>query len=225
MRILLIEDDTMIADAVAGSLKDSGYAVDWINNGRTAVTAFGSQSYDLILLDLGLPGCDGLQILAELRAAGCSVPILIVTARDDLHSRLGGLDGGADDYIVKPFDMAELQARMRAVLRRHNGQSQALPSNGLLTLDPATHRVQVAGQEGDIMLSNKEFAVLQALLMRPGMILSRTDLEDKIYGWGEEVESNAVDFLIHALRKKLGKEHIQNVRGAGWLVPKGDEAV
>lgn len=225
MRILLIEDDTMIADAVAGSLKDSGYAVDWINNGRTAVTAFGSQSYDLILLDLGLPGCDGLQILAELRAAGCSVPILIVTARDDLHSRLGGLDGGADDYIVKPFDMAELQARMRAVLRRHNGQSQALPSNGLLTLDPATHRVQVVGQEGDIMLSNKEFAVLQALLMRPGMILSRTDLEDKIYGWGEEVESNAVDFLIHALRKKLGKEHIQNVRGAGWLVPKGDEAV
>ena len=166
-----------------------------------------------------------MQILAELRAAGCSVPILIVTARDDLHSRLGGLDGGADDYIVKPFDMAELQARMRAVLRRHNGQSQALPSNGLLTLDPATHRVQVVGQEGDIMLSNKEFAVLQALLMRPGMILSRTDLEDKIYGWGEEVESNAVDFLIHALRKKLGKEHIQNVRGAGWLVPKGDEAV
>lgn len=225
MRILLIEDDTMIADAVAGSLKDSGYAVDWINNGRTAVAAFGSQSYDLILLDLGLPGCDGLQVLAELRATGCSVPILIVTARDDLHSRLGGLDGGADDYIVKPFDMAELQARMRAVLRRHNGQSQALPSNGLLTLDPATHRVRVVGQEGDIMLSNKEFAVLQALLMRPGMILSRTDLEDKIYGWGEEVESNAVDFLIHALRKKLGKEHIQNVRGAGWLVPKGDEAV
>lgn len=222
MRILLIEDDTMIADAVAGSLKDSGYAVDWINNGRTAVTAFGSQSYDLILLDLGLPGCDGLQILAELRAAGCSVPILIVTARDDLHSRLGGLDGGADDYIVKPFDMAELQARMRAVLRRHNGQSQALPSNGLLTLDPATHRVQVAGKDGDIMLSNKEFAVLQALLMRPGMILSRTDLEDKIYGWGEEVESNAVDFLIHSLRKKLGKEHIRNVRGVGWLVEKGD---
>ena len=225
MRILLIEDDTMIADAVAGSLKDSGYAVDWINNGRTAVAAFGSQNYDLILLDLGLPGQDGLDVLQQLRGSGNPTPVLILTARDDLHSRLGGLDGGADDYIVKPFDMAELQARMRAVLRRHNGQSQALPSNGLLTLDPATHRVQVAGQEGDIMLSNKEFAVLQALLMRPGMILSRTDLEDKIYGWGEEVESNAVDFLIHALRKKLGKEHIQNVRGAGWLVPKGDEAV
>ena len=225
MRVLLVEDDAMIAEAATCGLKDGGYAVDWIKNGGQAVSAVQAQPYDLILLDLGLPGCDGLRILAELRAAGCSVPILIVTARDDLHSRLGGLDGGADDYIVKPFDMAELQARMRAVLRRHNGQSQALPSNGLLTLDPATHRVQVAGQEGDIMLSNKEFAVLQALLMRPGMILSRTDLEDKIYGWGEEVESNAVDFLIHALRKKLGKEHIQNVRGAGWLVPKGDEAV
>ena len=225
MRVLLVEDDAMIAEAATCGLKDSGYAVDWIKNGGQVAAAVQAQPYDLILLDLGLPGCDGLQILAELRAAGCSVPILIVTARDDLHSRPGGLDGGADDYIVKPFDMAELQARMRAVLRRHNGQSQALPSNGLLTLDPATHRVQVVGQEGDIMLSNKEFAVLQALLMRPGMILSRTDLEDKIYGWGEEVESNAVDFLIHALRKKLGKEHIQNVRGAGWLVPKGDEAV
>ena len=225
MRGLLVEDDAMIAEAATCGLKDGGYAVDWIKNGGQVAAAVQAQPYDLILLDLGLPGCDGLQILAELRAAGCSVPILIVTARDDLHSRLGGLDGGADDYIVKPFDMAELQARMRAVLRRHNGQSQALPSNGLLTLDPATHRVRVTGQEGDIMLSNKEFAVLQALLMRPGMILSRTDLEDKIYGWGEEVESNAVDFLIHALRKKLGKEHIQNVRGAGWLVPKGDEAV
>lgn len=225
MRILLAEDDRMIGEAVHAGLKDAAYAVDWVKDGAMVLRAAESENYDLILLDLGLPGCDGLQILAELRAAGCSVPILIVTARDDLHSRLGGLDGGADDYIVKPFDMAELQARMRAVLRRHNRQSQALPGNGLLTLDPATHRVQVVGQEGDIMLSNKEFAVLQALLMRPGMILSRTDLEDKIYGWGEEVESNAVDFLIHALRKKLGKEHIQNVRGAGWLVPKGDEAV
>ena len=225
MRVLLVEDDAMIAEAAACGLKDGGYAVDWIKNGGQVAAAVQAQPYDLILLDLGLPGCDGLKVLAELRATGCSVPILIVTARDDLHSRLGGLDGGADDYIVKPFDMAELQARMRAVLRRHNGQSQALPGNGLLTLDPATRRVRVAGQEGDIMLSNKEFAVLQALLMRPGMILSRTDLEDKIYGWGEEVESNAVDFLIHALRKKLGKEHIQNVRGAGWLVPKGDEAV
>ncbi len=225
MRVLIVEDDNMIAEAVCANLKDSGYAVDRVKNGAQTAAAVQAQEYDLLLLDLGLPGLDGLQVLARLRSSGCQVPVLIVTARDGLHSRLHGLDGGADDYIVKPFDMAELQARMRAVLRRHNGQSQALPSNGLLTLDPATHRAQVVGQEGDIMLSNKEFAVLQALLMRPGMILSRTDLEDKIYGWGEEVESNAVDFLIHALRKKLGKEHIQNVRGAGWLVPKGDEAV
>ena len=220
MRILLIEDDTMIADAVAGSLKDSGYAVDWINNGRTAVTAFGSQSYDLILLDLGLPGQDGLDVLQQLRGSGNPTPVLILTARDDLHSRLSGLDGGADDYLVKPFDMAELQARMRAVLRRHSGHSQTLLTNGALTLNPATYQVEVKGENKPVLLSNKEFAVLQALMMRPGIILSRSDLEDKIYGWGEEVESNAVDFLIHALRKKLGKEHIQNVRGVGWLVAK-----
>ena len=225
MRVLLVEDDAMIAEAAACGLKDGGYAVDWIKNGGQVAAAVQAQPYDLILLDLGLPGCDGLQILAELRAAGCSVPILIVTARDDLHSRLHGLDGGADDYIVKPFDMSELQARMRAILRRNNGQSQPLLSNGVLTLNPATYQVQIAGQTEPVALSNKEFAVLQALMMRPGTIFSRSDLEDKIYGWGEEVESNAVDFLIHALRKKLGKEHIQNVRGAGWLVPKGDEAV
>ena len=150
------------------------------------------------------------------------MPVLIVTARDDLHSRLHGLDGGADDYIVKPFDMAELQARMRAILRRNNGQSQPLLSNGVLTLNPATYQIQIAGQTEPVALSNKEFAVLQALMMRPGTIFSRGDLEDKIYGWGEEVESNAVDFLIHSLRKKLGKEHIRNVRGVGWLVDKGD---
>ena len=190
MRILLIEDDTMIADAVAGSLKDSGYAVDWINNGRTAVTAFGSQSYDLILLDLGLPGQDGL-------------------------------DGGADDYLIKPFDMAELQARIRAVLRRQHQRANPLLGNGSLTLNPAAHQVEIVGQSEPVALSNKEFAILEALLQRPGTILSRSSLEDKIYGWGEEVESNAIDYLIHALRKKIGKEHIKNIRGVGWMVPKG----
>ena len=201
MRVLLAEDDNMIAQAVASNLKDSGYAVDWVKNGSQVSTALQAQNYDLLLLDLGLPGKDGLDVLTQIRHEGSKTPVLIVTARDDLHSRLNGLDGGADDYIVKPFDMAELQARMRAVLRRHSGHSQTLLTNGVL-------------------LSNKEFAVLQALMMRPGIILSRSDLEDKIYGWGEEVESNAVDFLIHALRKKLGKEHIQNVRGVGWLVAK-----
>jgi len=220
MRVLLAEDDNMIAQAVAANLKDSGYAVDWVKNGSQVSTALQAQNYDLLLLDLGLPGKDGLDVLTQIRHEGSKTPVLIVTARDDLHSRLNGLDGGADDYIVKPFDMAELQARMRAVLRRHGGQAQTLLSNGIITLNPSTHQAEVVGQEQAIMLSNKEFAVLQALMMRPGIILSRSDLEDKIYGWGEEVESNAVDFLIHALRKKLGKEHIQNVRGVGWLVAK-----
>ncbi|MDO4877920.1 MAG: response regulator [Neisseria sp.] len=224
MRILLVEDDDMIAQAVAADLRDGGYAVDRINNGMQAAAAVRAQAYDLVLLDLGLPGEDGLQVLARLRAQGCTVPVLILTARDDLHSRLSGLDGGADDYIVKPFDMAELQARIRAVLRRRGGQSQSVLGNGLISLNTATYQAQVAGG-APVLLSNKEFAVLQALLMRPGAILSRGDLEDKIYGWGEEVESNAVDFLIHALRKKLGKEHIQNVRGVGWLVPECGKAV
>lgn len=220
VRVLLAEDDVMIAEAVTANLKDSGYAVDWVKNGKQAAAAVAAQAYDLLLLDLGLPGMDGLDVLSEVRAGGCSVPVLIVTARDDLYSRLNGLDGGADDYIVKPFDMAELQARMRAVLRRGGGQSQACLSNGVIALNPASYQAEIIAEGRQVALSNKEFAVLQALMVRPGMILSRADLEDKIYGWGEEVESNAVDFLIHALRKKLGKESIQNVRGVGWLVPR-----
>lgn len=220
MRILLAEDDAMIADAVAGSLRDAGYAVDWVNNGLQAAAAAAAQPYDLLLLDLGLPGQDGLQVLREIRQGG-SLPVLILTARDDLGSRLSGLDGGADDYLVKPFDLAELHARIRAVLRRRHGQSAPQPGNGVLTLDPATHCVAVAGNSETVALSGKEFAVLQALLLRAGSILSRAELEDKIYGWGEEVESNAVDYLIHALRRKIGKEHIKNIRGVGWMVDKG----
>lgn len=219
MRVLLVEDDAMIAEAVSASLKDGGYAVDWVKNGAQVAAAAAAQPYDLMLLDLGLPVRDGLDVLSEIRAAGCTVPVLIVTARDDLYSRLNGLDGGADDYIVKPFDMAELQARMRAVLRRGGSQGQVCLSNSVISLNPATYQAEIVAEERQVALSNKEFAVLQALLARPGVILSRSDLEDKVYGWGEEVESNAVDFLIHALRKKLGKENIQNVRGVGWLVP------
>jgi len=147
--------------------------------------------------------------------------VLILTARDDLHSRLSGLDGGADDYLIKPFDMAELQARIRAVLRRQHQRANPLLGNGSLTLNPAAHQVEIVGQSEPVALSNKEFAILEALLQRPGTILSRSSLEDKIYGWGEEVESNAIDYLIHALRKKIGKEHIKNIRGVGWMVPKG----
>ena len=224
MRILLVEDDTMIAEAVSGSLKDERYAVDWVNNGLTAASALAAQSYDLVLLDLGLPGQDGLQVLKQLRERHNATPVLIITARDDINSRLAGLDGGADDYIIKPFILAELHARMRAVLRRRGGQAAPKLSNGVLSLDPATYQAEVAGQEGVIHLSNKEFAVLQALLTCPGQILSRANLEDKIYGWGEEVESNAVDFLIHGLRKKIGKEHIKNIRGVGWMIARQDKS-
>ena len=197
--------------------------MDWVKDGKLVASALAAQTYDLMLLDLGLPNQDGLQVLQAVRQRGYAIPVLIVTARDDINSRLNGLDGGADDYIVKPFDMAELQARMRAVLRRQGGQAQPLLSNGIITLNPATYQAEIKGMKTPVMLSNKEFAVLQALIMRPGTIHSRSDLEDKIYGWGEEVESNAVDYLIHALRKKIGKEHIQNIRGVGWLVPKGEQ--
>lgn len=220
MRILLVEDDKMIAEAVLNGLKTARYAVDWVNNGNTAEQALNSQQYDLVLLDLGLPGQDGLQVLKHLRQEKNNTPVLIVTARDDLDSRLAGLDGGADDYIIKPFDLSELLARIRAVLRRQSGQSSPLLSNGAITLNPTNYQVTLADQPMPIELSNKEFAILQALMTRPGIIHSRADLEDKIYAWGDEVESNAIDFLIHALRKKIGKEHIKNVRGVGWLVSK-----
>ncbi|HBO38041.1 MAG TPA: DNA-binding response regulator [Pasteurellaceae bacterium] len=223
MRILLVEDDQMIAEAISAGLKDACYAVDWVNNGQTAEDALFSQNYDIILLDLGLPGKDGLKVLKHLRQEKNTTPVLIVTARDDLNSRLSGLDSGADDYIIKPFDMAELQARIRAVLRRHNGQSSPKLSNGVITLDPTSYRAEVQGLPTPVELSNKEFAVLQALITRPGIIHSRADLEDKIYAWGEEVESNAIDFLIYGLRKKVGKEHIKNIRGVGWMVPKNEE--
>ena len=220
MRILLVEDDQMIAEAISLGLKNARYAVDWVNNGRTAETALNSQQYDLVLLDLGLPGQDGLTVLRHLRQNKNNTPVLIVTARDDLESRLSGLDGGADDYIIKPFDLSELLARIRAVLRRQSGQSTPQLTNGIMTLDPSNYQVTLLENPHPISLSNKEFAILQALMTRPGIIHSRADLEDNLYAWGDEVESNAIDFLIHGLRKKIGKEHIKNVRGVGWLVAK-----
>ena len=214
MRILLVEDDQMIAEAISLGLKNARYAVDWVNNGRTAGMALNSQQYDLVLLDLGLPGQDGLTVLRHLRQNKNNTPVLIVTARDDLESRLSGLDGGADDYIIKPFDLSELLARIRAVLRRQSGQSTPQLTNGIMTLDPSNYQVTLLENPHPISLSNKEFAILQALMTRPGIIHSRAD------AWGDEVESNAIDFLIHGLRKKIGKEHIKNVRGVGWLVSK-----
>jgi two-component system OmpR family response regulator len=220
MRVLLVEDDPMIGEAIQGALKDASYAVDWVKNGQTALTTLDLQHYDLLLLDLGLPGKDGLDVLARIRAKDNPIPLLIITARDGLDDRLRGLDGGADDYVLKPFEMAELLARMRAVLRRRSGPAAPLLSNGIVSLDPATKEASVDGGSA-VQLSNREFSLLQALLVRPGAILSRSDLEDRIYGWGEEVESNAVEYLIHALRRKLGSKVIKNVRGVGWMVSKG----
>ncbi|GAA4024528.1 response regulator transcription factor [Actimicrobium antarcticum] len=216
---MLVEDDTMIGEAIQGALKDASYATDWVKNGQTALTTLACQHYDLVLLDLGLPGMDGLEVLSSLRARDNPVALLVITARDGLDDRLRGLDGGADDYVLKPFAMAELLARMRAVLRRKGGNAKAVLGNGVVALDPATREAMVESG-APVQLSNREFALLQALLVRPGAILSRSDLEDRMYGWGDEVDSNAVEFLIHALRRKLGSAIIKNVRGVGWMVSK-----
>ena len=219
MRILLVEDDPMIGDAIQVALNDASYATDWVKNGLTALTALETQPYDLVLLDLGLPGKDGLDVLDSIRGRNNPVPLLIITARDSLDDRLRGLDGGADDYLLKPFDMAELLARMRAVLRRKGGHAQSLLDNGVVALDLVSKQASTA-ENPDVQLSSREFALLQALLIRPGAILSRSELEDRLYGWGNEVESNAVEFLIHSLRRKLGNQVIKNVRGMGWMVSK-----
>lgn len=209
----------MIGAAVHAALKDAAYAADWVRNGQTALTTLGAQHYDLVLLDLGLPGKDGMEVLRSLRSRNNPVPVLVVTARDGLNERVRGLDGGADDYVLKPFEMAEVLARMRALLRRKGGSAAPVMTNGRLSLDPGTREATVSGYAA-VPLSNREFALLQALMIRPGAILSRSELEDRVYGWGEEVESNAIDFLIHALRKKLGSDAIRNVRGVGWMVSK-----
>jgi two-component system OmpR family response regulator len=218
MRILLVEDDRMIGEAIEQSLRDAGYAVDWVRDGQAALLAFDGQVYDAALLDLGLPKKDGMAVLRSLRAQHNPVPLLLVTARDTLADRVSGLDAGADDYLIKPFEMAELLARLRAVMRRKGGVAGPLLSNGSLSLDPVTRQVSLHGQS--CVLSAREFSLLHALMVRPGAILSRAQLEDQIYGWEQEVESNAVEFLIHGLRKKLGSEAIKNVRGMGWLVDK-----
>jgi two-component system, OmpR family, response regulator len=218
MRVLVIEDDRMVGAAVVQALKDAAYAVDWVTDGVTAVEAAEIENYDVALLDLGLPVTDGREVLRRLRAKGGRLPVIIVTARDGVDDRIDGLDLGADDYLVKPFEIGELLARMRAVLRRQGSGASPILSNGRITLDPATH---MASNDGEAAaLTAREFALLQALLMRPGTILSRGELERTIYGWNEEVESNAIEYLIHTIRKKLGAQAIRNVRGVGWMVDK-----
>lgn len=217
MRVLLVEDDLMIGQVLSESLKDALYAVDWVKDGMMACHAVDAQAYDFIILDLGLPYKTGLQVLQHIRFKH-KTPVLIATAQDDVQSRIQGLDFGADDYIVKPFDLKELLARMRAILRRHH-QTQPQLGNHKISLDINTYQAKILATGEIVDLSNREFSVLQALLLRPNAILSRSDLEDKIYAWGEEVESNAIDYLIHILRKKLGSDVIKNVRGVGWTIP------
>jgi two-component system OmpR family response regulator len=216
MRVLLVEDDRMVGAAVEQALRDAAYAVDWVTDGETAIQAAANEAYEVALLDLGLPVADGREVLRRIRALARKLPIIIVTARDGVDDRIDGLDLGADDYLVKPFEIRELLARMRAVLRREGSGSPALLTNGNLRLDPATREARFSGETS--LLTAREFALLSALLTRPGTILSRSELERQIYGWNEEVESNAVEFLIHTIRKKLGAMAIRNVRGVGWMV-------
>lgn len=218
MRLLLIEDDVMLAQALMVGLRDAAYSVDWVSSGSAARLALAQEHYQALLLDLGLPECDGLTLLKELRHDSNAIPVVIITARDDLSTRVNGLDLGADDYLVKPFELDELLARMRAVIRRYAGQSSAVYHVGQLSLDPSNYQACFGNQVA--ILSAKEFALLQVLMLSPGKILSRSVLEERVYGWNEEVESNAIDFLIHGIRKKLGSDAIRNLRGAGWLVSK-----
>jgi two-component system response regulator QseB len=215
---LLVEDDQMIAEGVRKGLRGDGWALDWVQDGESALSALDTQPYDVMLLDLGLPKRDGLQVLRALRAKGRTLPVLIVTARDAVADRVTGLDAGADDYLVKPFDLDELGARMRALVRRHSGRSESLIRYGSLTLDSATHEVTLDALP--VPLSAREFALLEALLARPGAVLSKSQLEEKVYGWGDEIGSNTVEVYIHLLRKKLGAGRIRNVRGLGYMIAK-----
>ena len=220
MRLLLIEDDPMVGRAIEEGLRRAGFAVDWVADGVGGDAALADHDYDLTILDLGLPGRDGLAVLQGLRQRGQRLPVLVVTARDALRDRLAGFEAGADDYLLKPFDLEELVVRVRALLRRAAGNPQAVLAAGALTLDAARKQVALAGQP--VELSAREFAVLEALMQRPGAVLSRAELEDSIYGWGEEVASNAIEVHLHHLRRKIGSQRIRNVRGVGYRI--SDEA-
>lgn len=218
MRVLLVEDDRMIAQGLQTALRQDGYAVDWVADGRAAGAALHAEHFDIVLLDLGLPQRNGLEVLRELRRRGDSTPVIIVTARDEVADRIAGLDAGADDYIVKPFDLDEVAARMRSVLRRTSGRGDPTIRVGAISLDPVT---RIVTREGvPVPLSAHEYAVLEALLQRPGAVLSRAQLEDRLYGWDAPIGSNAVEVYVHGLRRKLGADSIRTVRGAGYYVPR-----
>jgi DNA-binding response OmpR family regulator len=216
MRVLLVEDDQMIGESLREALRRQGFAADWVRDGRAADAVLASERFDAVLLDLGLPQRSGLEVLKAMRVRGDSTPVIVLTARDALADKVSGLDAGADDYLVKPFEFDELLARLRAVVRRQAGRSSGTLEVADLRLDPATREVSRGGRA--VVLSAREFALLLALMERPGAILSRAQLEDRLYGWGEELESNAISVYVHQLRRKLGDDILHTVRGVGYYV-------
>jgi len=216
MHVLLIEDDKLIADGVLTALRQEGYAADWLQDGGIAAETLRSRHFDLVLLDLGLPKRDGLTVLKDLRAYDDATPVIIVTARDEVRERVAGLDAGADDYLIKPFDVDELVARMRSVRRRSSGRGSAVLEHGAVQLDTVTHAVMRNGEP--VPLSAREFSILEALMQRPDAVLSRRQLEERIYEWNQEVDSNAVEVHVHSLRRKLGSDFIRTLRGVGYCL-------
>ena len=217
MRLLLVDDDAMIGASVQKGLRQEGHSVDWVRDGVAAESAIANGVHELILLDLGLPRKTGLELLVSLRKKGVDLPVLVITASDSVADRVKGLDAGADDYLVKPFDLDELSARIRALMRRQVGRASPVIKHGALLLNPATHEVFLDGVL--VNLSGREFALLHALMEQPGVPISRAQLEERIYGWDEEIGSNTIEVYIHSLRRKLGAEWIRNVRGVGYRVP------
>ena len=218
MRILLVEDDALLGDGVCVGLTQAGFTVDWVRDGKAGLTAAAAGWHDLIILDLGLPGMSGQDVLSGLRKDGHDIPVLILTARDSVDQRVAGLDAGADDYMTKPFDLDELSARLRALLRRRSGRSAPVLTHGDIILDPAAHTTSLNGKA--VNLSHREFSMLQLLLESAGRVLSRQHFEESLYGWDEEIESNAIEVHIHHLRKKLGSDLIRTVRGVGYSIDK-----
>ena len=218
MRLLVVEDDEILRDAVETGLALAGFTVDAVDTIEDARAAASSWTYDAVILDLALPDGDGLDLLQDWRNQGSAIPVLLLTARNAIQERIVGLDGGADDYLGKPFDLNELAARVRAIARRGQGRATPLLQSGDVTLNPAIREVTVSG--ASVSLSRREFTVLQALMEQPGRILSRAQLEERLYGWQEEVESNAIEVHIHNLRAKLGRSLIETVRGEGYRVPR-----
>ena len=218
MRLLLVEDDALLGDGIRNGLKQQDFAVEWLRDGESAVHSLLHEHYDVVVLDLGLPKKHGLDVLREIRAKGVKLPVLILTAQDAVEDRIAGLDAGADDYLVKPFDLDELYARIRALLRRSSGRADPKIIHGEIEIDPAAHQVMLAGNI--VELSRREYAVLLELLQNRGRVLSRTRLEEGLYEWSEQIESNTVEVHVHHLRKKLGVELIRTIRGVGYIIIK-----